>query len=73
MTSRVRRFGTVVALSTGLSLIGLSIGGMASLDADLRAAADQRPGNERVRIIDAGSHDAVRECERRRATPSREA
>ena len=52
MTTRVRRIGFGAALATGLSLLGLSIGGMASLDAELRAAAEQRPGAERVNIVD---------------------
>ncbi len=52
MTTRVRRLGFGAALATGVSLFGLSIGGIASLDADLRAAAEQRPGTERVRIVD---------------------
>ncbi len=59
MTTRVRRLGFGAALATGLSLLGLSVGGIASLDADLRAAAEQRPGNERVRIVD------VRDCPRK--------
>ncbi|HEX2086252.1 MAG TPA: hypothetical protein VHF89_11255 [Solirubrobacteraceae bacterium] len=46
MTSRLRRLGFGVALATGLSLVGLSVGGMASLDADLRAAAAERPALE---------------------------
>ncbi len=52
MTTRVRRLGFGAALATGLSMLGISIGGIASLDADLRAAAEQRPGGERVRIVD---------------------
>ena len=62
MTTRARRFGFSAALATGLSLLGLSIGGMASLDADLRAAAEQRPGGERVSIVDGG-----RDCPKPRA------
>jgi hypothetical protein len=54
MTTRARRIGFSAALATGLSLLGLSIGGMASLDADLRAAAEQRPGGERVSIVERG-------------------
>ena len=54
--------GFAAALATGLSMLGLSIGGIASLDADLRAAADQRPGSERVRIVDARD-----DCPRKRA------
>jgi len=61
MTSRVRRLGFGAALATGLSLLGLSIGGMASLDAELRAAAEQRPGGDRVSIVDDG-----RDCPRER-------
>ena len=61
MTTRASRMGFAAALATGLSLIGVSIGGMASLDADLRAAAEQRPGAERVRIVD------VKDCPRHRA------
>ena len=52
MTTRARRLGFGTALATGLSLLGLSVGGMASLDADLRAAAEQRPGGQRVSILD---------------------
>ncbi len=52
MTTRARRMGFGTALATGLALLGLSVGGMASLDADLRAAAEQRPGVDRVRIVD---------------------
>ncbi len=58
MSTRVRRLGFGAALATGLSLLGLSVGGMASLDADLRAAAEQRPGNERVVLVD----DRGRDC-----------
>lgn len=61
MTKRARRAGFAAGLATGLSLLGLSIGGMASLDADLRAAAEQRPGGERVSIVDK------RDCPRERA------
>lgn len=57
MTTRARRLGFGTALATGLALLGLSVGGMASLDADLRAAAEERPGTERVVIQ---SHD--RDC-----------
>ena len=64
MTTTVRRLGFGAALATGLSLIGLSIGGMASLDADLRAAAEQRQGGERVSIVDV---DRERDCDRHRA------
>ncbi len=59
MTTRARRVGFGAALATGLAMLGVSIGGIASLDADLRAAAEQRPGGERVRIVD------VRECPRK--------
>ena len=52
MTTRARRLGFAAALATGVSLLGSSIGGMASLDAELRAAAEQRPGGERVSITD---------------------
>jgi hypothetical protein len=45
---RLRRVGFGAALATGLALIGLSVGGMASLDGDLRAAAEQTPRIERV-------------------------
>ena len=61
MTTTVRRMGFGAALATGLSLLGLSIGGMASLDAELRAAAEQRPGGERVNIVDK------RDCPKPRA------
>ena len=61
MTQRVRRIGFGATLATGLSLLGMSIGGMASLDADLRAAAEQRPGGERVNIVDG------RDCPKPRA------
>ncbi|MDQ3741136.1 MAG: hypothetical protein M3389_09370 [Actinomycetota bacterium] len=54
MSTRVRRLGFGAALATGLSLLGLSVGGMASLDADLRAAAEQRPSIERVVVTDHG-------------------
>ena len=54
MTSRARRIGFGAALATGLSLLGFSIGGMASLDAELRAAAEQRPGSDRVSIVERG-------------------
>jgi hypothetical protein len=64
MTTRVRRLGFGAALATGLSLIGLSVGGIASLDADLRAAAEQRPGHERVRIVDLSDG---RDCPRERS------
>ena len=65
MTTRVRRIGFGAALATGLSLLGLSIGGMASLDAELRAAAEQRPGAERVRIVDDG-----RDCPKPHRAPA---
>ena len=64
MTTRVRRLGFGAALATGLSLMGLSVGGMASLDADLRAAAEQRPGGTRVSIVEL--HDCPKH-ERRTA------
>ena len=59
MTTRVRRLGFGTALATGLSLVALSFGGMATLDADLRAAAEQRQTDERVRVDD-------RDCPRNR-------
>jgi hypothetical protein len=62
MTTRARRFGFGTALATGLSLVALSFGGMATLDADLRAAADQRQTDERV-LIDG--HDCPRERDKR--------
>ena len=52
MTTRARRLGFGTALATGMSLVALSFGGMATLDADLRAAAEQREIEERVRIDD---------------------
>ena len=61
MTTRLRRLFFGAGLATGLSLLGLSIGGMASLDAELRAAAEQRPGAERVTIVDK------RDCPKPRA------
>ena len=61
MTTRVCRLGFGAALATGLSLLGLSVGGMASLDADLRAAAEQRQGGERINVID----DGIGSCHRR--------
>ena len=61
MTPRVRRTGFGAALATGLSLIALSFGGMASLDGDLQAAAEQTPGVERVKVV-----DVKRDCDRRR-------
>ena len=64
MTTRVRRLGFGAALATGLSMLALSVGGIASLDADLRAAAEQRPGNERVRIVDLRDG---RDCPRERS------
>ena len=51
--------GFGAALATGLSMIALSVGGIASLDADLQAAAEQRPGAERTNIVD------VRDCPRK--------
>ena len=47
---RWRRIGFGSAMATGLALIGLSFGGMASIDGDLRAAAEQTPGIERVDV-----------------------
>ena len=60
----LRRLGFGTALATGLTLLGISFGGLASLDGDLRAAAEQTPGGERVRI-------ELRDCplERHRQTP----
>lgn len=68
MTPRVRRLGFGGAVATGLSLIALSFGGMASLDGDLQAAAEQTPGVERVKIVDV-KHD----CDRRRDERRRDA
>lgn len=65
MTPRVRRVGFGATLATGLSLMALSLGGMASLDGDLRAAAEQTPGVERVEIVDVEGRD----CDRRRGAP----
>ena len=56
---RVRRLGFGAALATGLTLIGMSFGGMASIDDDLRAAAEQTPSVERVSIN-------LNECRRER-------
>ena len=56
MSNRVRRVGFGAALATGLSMIAVSVGGIASLDADLQAAAEQRPGSERTKIV------SVRDC-----------
>ena len=50
MTTRFRRLGFGAALATGLSLVALSFGGMASLDGELRAAAQQREPEQRVLI-----------------------
>ncbi len=63
MTTRVRRVGFGAALATGLSMIAVSVGGIASLDADLQAAAEQRPGGDRMKIVDV--RDCPRERERR--------
>jgi hypothetical protein len=63
MTTRARRLGFGTALATGLSLVALSFGGLATLDADLRAAAEQRQTDERVSIGD-------RDCPRERVRPS---
>lgn len=65
MSTRVRRVGFGAALATGLSMIALSIGGIASLDANLQAAAEQRPGGERTKIVDV--RDCPRDGERRRS------
>ena len=62
MTTRARRLSFGTALATGLSLVALSFGGMATLDADLRAASEQRQTDERVLIND---HDCPRERNRR--------
>ncbi|HEX8207746.1 MAG TPA: hypothetical protein VF587_16900 [Solirubrobacteraceae bacterium] len=61
MTDRVRRLGFGTALATGLSLVALSFGGMATLDADLRAASEQRQTDERV-VIE--KHDCPRDRRR---------
>ena len=62
--------GFGAALATGLSLIALSFGGMASLDGDLQAAAEQTPGVERVKVVDVKrDHD----CDRRRLQRRRDA
>jgi hypothetical protein len=63
MTTRARRLGFGTALATGLSLVALSFGGMATLDADLRAASEHSQTDERVRIDD-------RNCPRDRARGS---
>ena len=57
MTTRLRRLGFGVAFAIGLALLALSFGGMASLDADLRAAAEQVRTDQRVRLD-------LRECDR---------
>ena len=49
-SGRWRRVGFGGALATGLALIGMSFGGMASLDGELRAAAEQTPSLERVNV-----------------------
>jgi hypothetical protein len=64
MSIRVRRVGFGAALATGLSMIAVSVGGIASLDADLQAAAEQRPGGERTKIVDV--RDCPRDGDRRR-------
>lgn len=51
MSKGLRRLGVGTGLATGLSLLALSIGGIASVDADLQAAAEQRPGAEQVRVV----------------------
>jgi hypothetical protein len=61
MTTRARRLGFGTALATGLSLVALSFGGMATLDADLRAASEQRQTDDRV-LFD--KHDCPRERKR---------
>ena len=71
MSPRLRRLGFGATLATGLSLIALSVGGMATLDGDLQAAAEQTPGVERVNIVDRPSHDCPRR-ERVRSTSDRE-
>ncbi|HEX8119923.1 MAG TPA: hypothetical protein VF549_01540 [Solirubrobacteraceae bacterium] len=49
MSKLVRRLGFGAALATGLSLLTLSATGMAALDGDLRAAAEQQQtGTHRV-------------------------
>ena len=63
MTTRGRRLGFGTALATGLSLVALSFGGMATLDADLRAAAEQRQTDERV-VVDRGDCPRVRTSDR---------
>ncbi len=72
MTTRARRVGFGAALATGLSLLGLSIGGMASLDADLRAAAQERPGGERITVVDHGVGKCWRQKQQRSTTSGRE-
>jgi hypothetical protein len=57
MSTRLRRMGFGAALATGASLVALSFGGMASLDGELRAAAQQVQTEERVRVDE-------RECKR---------
>lgn len=49
-SGRARRVGFGAALATGLTLMAMSFTGMANLDDDLRAAAEQTPGVERVSV-----------------------
>ena len=64
-SGRVRRLGFGAAAATGLTLIAMSFSGMANLDDQLQAAAEQPPGVERVSI---DTHDW---CERDRERQQR--
>ena len=52
MSPRVRRLGFAASLATGVTLLGISATGMASLDGDLRAAAETHgPKTDHVRVL----------------------
>ena len=66
----VRRLGLGAAVATGLALLGMSFGGMATLDGRLQAAAEP-PVQERVVIEtrDASFTPGDRRCDRERRSP----
>jgi hypothetical protein len=69
----VRRAGFAASVAAGLSLMALSVGGMATLDEQLAAASKPSPARERVVLEPARDGARDRDCppERRKRPASR--
>jgi hypothetical protein len=61
----LRRHAAVLAVAAGFGVFGVALGGMATVDDNLRAVAPLDTSSEFVRVSDtSGHHRGGRDCDR---------